>query len=99
IMPFDAQDNTFLLAGPVKMHPRVLRAMSVPAVAHRDPGFVDVNRRIQEGMKAVSLDNGKFGGRFATLAQTYGDATVLKAPWGQPIDLHELAQTVARVKP
>jgi len=131
-MPFDAQDNTFLLAGPVKMHPRVLRAMSVPAVAHRDPGFVDVNRRIQEGMKgvfqtaspvvtiagsgtagmdaaalsllkkgekAVALDNGKFGGRFATLAQTYGDATVLKAPWGQPIDLHELAQTVARVKP
>lgn len=131
-MPFDAQDNTFLLAGPVKMHPRVLRAMAVPAVAHRDPGFVEVNRRMKEGMqmvfqtaspvvtlagsgtagmdaaalsllkkgeKAVALDNGKFGGRFATLAQTYGDATVLKAPWGQPVDLALVEKTIREVKP
>lgn len=131
-MPFDADNNTFLLAGPVKMHPRVLRAMSRPAVAHRDPGFVDVNRRMQErlrevfqtaapvvtmagsgtagmdaaalsllkkGEKVVALENGKFGNRFATLANTYGDATVLKAEWGQPIDLAEIERTVASVKP
>ena len=131
-MPFDPDNNTFLLAGPVKMHARVLRAMSRPAVAHRDPGFVEVNRRIGErlqevfqtrspvvpiagsgtagmdaaalsllkkGEKAVALDNGKFGNRFATLASTYGDATVLKAEWGQPIPLDEIERAVAQVKP
>jgi aspartate aminotransferase-like enzyme len=131
-MPFDPEDNLFLLAGPVKMHPRVLAAMARPAVAHRDPGFVEVNRRIQEGMKhvfqtanpvatiagsgsagmdaaalsllkkgekAVALDNGKFGARFCTLASTYGDATILKAPWGQPIDLAKIEETVRSVKP
>lgn len=131
-MPFDPDNNTFLLAGPVKMHPRVLRAMGRPAVAHRDPGFMDVNRRMQErlraifqttspvvtlagsgtagmdaaalsllkkGEKAMALDNGKFGNRFATLAGTYGDATVLKADWGQPISLSELDTTLGRVKP
>lgn len=131
-MPFDPQDNTFLLAGPVKMHPKVLASMAVPAVAHRDPGFVDVNRRMQEGLrkvfqttapvvtlagsgtagmdaaamsllkkgeKVVALDNGKFGNRFCTLAQTYGEATVVKADWGQPIDLGEVEQAIARVKP
>ena len=52
-MPFDPDNNTFLLAGPVKMHPRVLRVMSRPAVAHRDPSFQDVNRRIGERLKEV----------------------------------------------
>lgn len=52
-MPFDPMDNTFLLAGPVKMHPRVLRAMSVPAVAHRSPDFQDVNKRIGERLREV----------------------------------------------
>lgn len=131
-MPFDPENNTFLLAGPVKMHPRVLRALGKPAIAHRSPEFMEVNRRIGERLKAVfqtsapvvtlagsgtagmdaaamsllrkgeaavALDNGKFGGRFATLAGTYGDATVLKAEWGRPLDLDEYARTVERVKP
>jgi aspartate aminotransferase-like enzyme len=131
-MPFDPDNNTFLLAGPVKMHARVLREMGRPAVAHRDPGFVDVNRRMKErlqevfqtkapvvtlagsgtagmdaaalsllkkGEKAVALDNGKFGNRFATLAGTYGDATVISAPWGQPVDLDKLERTLAEVRP
>lgn len=131
-MPFDPQNNTFLLAGPVKMHARVLAAMARPAVAHRDPGFVDVNRRIHErmkevfqtaspvvtlagsgsagmdaaalsllkkGEKAVALDNGKFGNRFATLAGTYGDATVLKAEWGQPVPLEKIEEALRQVKP
>lgn len=131
-MPFDAENNNFLLAGPVKMHPRVLRAMSKPAIAHRSPDFMEVNRRMGEGLrkvfqttapvvtlagsgtagmdaaalsllkkgeKAVALDNGKFGGRFATLAGTYGDATVLKADWGKPVDMGEVARTIERVKP
>lgn len=52
-MPFDLEDNTFLLAGPVKMHPRVLRAMSVPAMEHRASRFVDQNKQIGEGLKTV----------------------------------------------
>src|SRR3990170_3912384 len=35
----DAEDTVFLLPGPVKMHPRVLRAMSAPALNHRGPEF------------------------------------------------------------
>jgi aspartate aminotransferase-like enzyme len=52
-MPFDLEDNTFLLAGPVKMHPRVLRAMSVPAMEHRASRFVEQNKAIAEGLKYV----------------------------------------------
>ncbi len=52
-MPFDSESNTFLLAGPVKMHPRVLRAMSVPAIAHRTPDFAEVNRSLERGLKMV----------------------------------------------
>ena len=131
-MPFDPENNTFLLAGPVKMHARVLREMGRPAVAHRDPDFKEVNRRIGErlqevfqtrspvvtmagsgtagmdaaalsllkkGEKAVALANGKFGDRFATLASTYGDATVVKAEWGQPIPLEKIEEAVRRVRP
>src|SRR5437773_12116467 len=54
-MPFDPEDNTFLLAGPVKIHPRVRAALAKPAVAHRDPGLVDVNRRMQERLREVFL--------------------------------------------
>jgi aspartate aminotransferase-like enzyme len=114
------------------MHPRVLRAMAVPAVAHRDPAFQDVNRRIGERLKevfqtsasvvtiagsgtagmeaaaqsllkksdkAVALDNGKFGNRFAQLAGLYGTATVVSAPWGQPIDLDKVQRALAEVRP
>lgn len=52
-MPFDPANNTFLLAGPVKMHPRVLAAMARPAMAHRDPGFQDVNKRMGERLREV----------------------------------------------
>jgi len=52
-MAFDPDDNTFLLPGPVKIHPRVLRALSRPAMAHRDPGFVDINRRMNERLQEV----------------------------------------------
>jgi len=38
----DAEDTVFMLPGPVKMHPRVLRAMSRPALNHRGPEFREV---------------------------------------------------------
>ncbi len=50
---FDTEDNTFLLAGPVKMHPRVLRAAGRQAVAHRSPEFTEVNRDLERLLKEV----------------------------------------------
>ena len=35
----DLYDNTFVVPGPVKIHPRVLRAMSVPAMGHRSKEY------------------------------------------------------------
>lgn len=50
---YDAEDNLFLLAGPVKLHPRVQRAMSKPAQAHRSPEFTKVNKRMYELLEKV----------------------------------------------
>lgn len=50
---FDVEDNLFLLAGPVKLHPRVQRAMAQPAHAHRSPEFTQVNRRLFEALQEV----------------------------------------------
>ena len=47
-MPFDPEDNVFLLAGPIKMHPRVVRAMAVPAWNHRGPEFARVTKELGE---------------------------------------------------
>lgn len=52
-VPFDPQDNLFLLAGPVKMHPRVREAMARPAMAHRSPEFSAVNRRLFDGVRRL----------------------------------------------
>lgn len=52
-MPFDPEDNVFLLPGPVKMHPRVRAAMAAPALAHRSPEFSEVNRRLFAGLKRL----------------------------------------------
>ena len=47
----DLEDNIFMLAGPVKMHPRVLRAMSSPAINHRSAEFKAVNAELRENLK------------------------------------------------
>lgn len=47
-MPFDVEDSLFLLAGPVKVHPRIQRAMARPAIAHRGPEFTELNRELLE---------------------------------------------------
>src|SRR6266705_1344657 len=39
--------GAFLLPGPVKMHPRVLEAMAVPAMNHRGPEFKEVLAEIR----------------------------------------------------
>ncbi len=45
---YDPEDTVFMLPGPVKMHPRVLRAMSVPALNHRGPEFKDILTELRE---------------------------------------------------
>lgn len=47
----DLEDNIFMLAGPVKIHPRVLRVMSLPSMAHRSEEFKGVNAEIRELLK------------------------------------------------
>ncbi|HEC81946.1 MAG TPA: aminotransferase, partial [Thermoplasmatales archaeon] len=47
-MVFDIQDNIFMLAGPVKIHPRVLKAMNTPSIGHRSPEFSEVNAELRE---------------------------------------------------
>jgi len=45
---FDPETTTFLIAGPVRIHPRVLRAMSTPSLNHRGDYFHGIVREIRE---------------------------------------------------
>ncbi|MGC2035077.1 MAG: alanine--glyoxylate aminotransferase family protein [Thermoplasmata archaeon] len=47
-MPFDPETATFLIAGPVRIHPRVLRAMSTPSLNHRGEYFHGVVQEIRD---------------------------------------------------
>lgn len=47
----DLEDNVFMLPGPVKIHPRILRAMSIPSIAHRSPEFTEVIGEIRDLIK------------------------------------------------
>jgi aspartate aminotransferase-like enzyme len=47
-MTFDPETATFLIAGPVRIHPRVLRAMSTPSLNHRGEYFHGVVAEIRE---------------------------------------------------
>lgn len=47
----DLEDNVFMLPGPVKIHPRILRAMSLPSIAHRSPEFTEVIGEIRDLLK------------------------------------------------
>lgn len=52
-MPLDVEDNLFLLAGPVKIHPRVQRAMATPAIGHRGPEFTEINRELADRTRSL----------------------------------------------
>ncbi|MGA8303363.1 MAG: alanine--glyoxylate aminotransferase family protein [Thermoplasmata archaeon] len=47
-MTFDPETTTFLIAGPVRIHPRVLRAMSMSSLNHRGDYFHGVVAEIRE---------------------------------------------------
>ncbi len=46
-MTFDPETATFLIAGPVRIHPRVLRAMSMPSLNHRGDYFHGIVEEIR----------------------------------------------------
>jgi len=50
---YDPEDTVFMLPGPVKMHPRVLRAMAAPALNHRGPEFKEVLAELRELVRYV----------------------------------------------
>ena len=47
-MTVDPETATLLIAGPVRIHPRVLRAMSFPSVNHRGDYFHGIVQEIRE---------------------------------------------------
>ncbi len=47
-MTFDPETATFLIAGPVRIHPRVLRAMSMSSLNHRGDYFHGIVQEIRE---------------------------------------------------
>ena len=59
-MPFDPETATFLIAGPVRVHPRVLRAMSTPSLNHRGEYFHGV---VQESATSSRSSSGRRGTR------------------------------------
>jgi aspartate aminotransferase-like enzyme len=44
----DQENNLFMIPGPVKIHPRILRVMSKPAVGHRTESYRAMNGEIKE---------------------------------------------------
>src|SRR3989337_1923749 len=55
----DVEDTVFLLPGPVKMHPRVLRAMGMPAINHRSAAFEEVIAEVRELTKYLFQTSGR----------------------------------------
>jgi aspartate aminotransferase-like enzyme len=62
-MPFDPEECTFLIPGPVAMHPRVLRALGKPVLSHRSGEFQKLLASFKDDLKK--------------LFQTKGDVAVL----------------------
>ncbi len=54
----DIEDNVFLLAGPTKIHPRVLRAMAQPAINHRGQEFKAINEELRQLLQYLFQSQG-----------------------------------------
>jgi len=70
---FDPETATFLIAGPVRIHPRILRAMSMPSLNHRGEYFHGVVREIRELLPVL------FGTRGAQVVLTGSGTAGLEA--------------------
>ena len=58
-MTFDPETATLLIAGPVRIHPRVLRAMTMPSVNHRGDFFHGVVGEIREMLPLLFGTSGR----------------------------------------
>ncbi|MHB1435286.1 MAG: pyridoxal-phosphate-dependent aminotransferase family protein [Thermoplasmata archaeon] len=72
-MKFDPETATFLIAGPVRIHPRILRAMSMPSLNHRGDYFHGVVQEIRELLPVL------FGTRGAQVVLTGSGTAGLEA--------------------
>ena len=88
-MTFDPETTTLLIAGPVRIHPRVLRAMSMPSLNHRGDFFHGVVQEIREllpvlfaakGHQVILSGSGTAGleAMYSALAPKDGRTLVLK---------------------
>ncbi|MCF2208197.1 alanine--glyoxylate aminotransferase family protein [Halobacterium salinarum] len=53
-----------------------------------------VGNLVGDGGEVVAVVNGKFGRRFARVAERYADVTRVTADWGAPVDLDAVADAV-----
>jgi aspartate aminotransferase-like enzyme len=88
-MTFDPETTTFLIAGPVRIHPRVLRAMSMPSLNHRGDYFHGVVAEIRELLPVL------FGARGQQLILTGSGTAGLEAVYSSlvPKDRRTLVLT------
>jgi aspartate aminotransferase-like enzyme len=111
-MTFDPETATFLIAGPVRIHPRVLRAMSTPSLNHRGDFFHGVVREIREllpvlfgtpGHQVILSGSGTAGleAMYSSLLPKDGRALVLtNGNFGERSDqlVHRYASRVTTVR-
>ncbi|MFZ0891649.1 MAG: alanine--glyoxylate aminotransferase family protein [Thermoplasmata archaeon] len=98
-MTFDPETATFLIAGPVRIHPRVLRAMSTPSLNHRGDYFHSIVEEIRtllpvlfgaRGHQVVLSGSGTAGleAMYSSLVPTTGRTLVLtNGNFGERSDL------------
>jgi aspartate aminotransferase-like enzyme len=98
-MTFDPETATFLIAGPVRIHPRVLRAMSTPSLNHRGDYFHSIVEEIRtllpvlfgaRGHQVVLSGSGTAGleAMYSSLVPTAGRTLVLtNGNFGERSDL------------
>ncbi len=98
-MTFDPETATFLIAGPVRIHPRVLRAMSTPSLNHRGDYFHSIVEEIRAmlpvlfgtpGHQVVLSGSGTAGleAMYSALVPTTGRTLVLtNGNFGERTDL------------
>ena len=120
------QDNLLMIPGPVKLHERIIKAMSGQMISHRSRDFEEIFEYCINAMKPLfgtegeiaiisgsgtagmeaaiasfsklrkitCIDNGKFGERFAKIAERYVEVDHLRFEWGKSIDLERVRESL-----
>lgn len=88
-MTFDPETATFLIAGPVRIHPRVLRAMSMSSLNHRGDYFHEIVAEIREMLPVL------FGTKGTQVILTGSGSSGLEAVYSSLIRKGERALVLA----